>query len=126
MWKVAGLSYQERMLIEQRVMREAKSLVTAYLLWLFVGSLGAHRFYIGRTGSAVTLMALFVLGWLTLALGVGVILLIVAGSWLLLDAFLIPRMISEQKDALREDLIRAALFFEQPAPKSPDEPLVAE
>lgn len=103
------------MLIEQKVTSEVKSVGVAYLLWLLGGSLGAHRFYIGRAGSAFTLMGLFILGWATLPYGVGLILLIVAGSWFFLDAFLIPGEISKQKDGLREDLIRGALFSERPA-----------
>ena len=120
MWNVAGLSDRERMLIEQKVTSEVKSVGVAYLLWLLGGSLGAHRFYIGRAGSAFTLMGLFLLGWATLPYGVGLILLIVVGSWLLLDAFLIPGAISKQKDDLREDLIRGALFSERPAPTPSD------
>ena len=121
MTNVAGSSVRERMLIEQKVMSEAKSVGVAYLLWLLGGSLGAHRFYIGRTGSAFTLMGLFILGWATLPYGVGLILLIVAGSWFFLDAFLIPGAISKQKDDLREDLIRGALFSERPAPTPSDQ-----
>jgi len=30
-----------------------KNLLAAYLLWFFLGIFGAHRFYLGRTGSAV-------------------------------------------------------------------------
>ncbi|MCC4297224.1 hypothetical protein [Aurantimonas coralicida] len=50
------------------------------------------------------------------------ILLIAAGAWLFLDAFLIPGAISKHKDDLREDLIRGALFSERPAPMPLDQP----
>ena len=66
-----GLSTQEQILIEQRVMNEAKSAGAAYLLWFFLGTLGAHRFYLGKTGSGVAQLLLFVLGWLTLGIFVG-------------------------------------------------------
>lgn len=32
---------------------EKKKMMIALLLCLFLGSLGAHRFYVGKTGSAV-------------------------------------------------------------------------
>lgn len=30
----------------------------AYILWFFLGGLGGHRFYLGKTGSAVGLLIL--------------------------------------------------------------------
>ncbi|MBP2236146.1 TM2 domain-containing membrane protein YozV [Sinorhizobium kostiense] len=56
------LSTAEQILIEQRVTNEAKSIGVAYLLWLFFGGLGAHRFYIGRIGSGLAILALMVVG----------------------------------------------------------------
>ena len=47
---------------------QKKSAVIAYLLWFFAGPVGAHRFYLGRTGSAVMLLILTVVCPLVLAL----------------------------------------------------------
>lgn len=92
-----GLSTQEQILIEQRVTNDAKSVAAAYLLWFFLGTLGAHRFYLGRTGTGVAQLLLLVVGWLTLAIVVGGVLLIALCIWWIIDAFLIQGMISEQK-----------------------------
>ena len=43
-----------------------KSFITALLLVLFLGGLGAHRFYVGKTGTGV--LYLFTLGLLVLEL----------------------------------------------------------
>lgn len=43
-----------------------KSYIVAYLLWFLLGLLGAHRFYVGRTGSGILYFftgAIFVIGW---------------------------------------------------------------
>ena len=50
-----------------------------YLLWFFLGVFSAHRFYLGKTGTA--LLQMFTLGGL--------------GVWLLIDVFLIPSMVRE-------------------------------
>jgi TM2 domain-containing membrane protein YozV len=97
------------MLIEQRVTNEAKSTGAAYLLWFFLGTLGAHRFYLGRTGTAVTQLLMTIIGWLTVVLVVGIFILIAVGIWLLVDAFLIPGMIRDKQDEIRRRLERAAI-----------------
>jgi len=62
-----------------------KSTGAAYLLWFFLGSFGAHRFYLGRVGTGVAQLMLLLLGWLPLFLGWAVL-----GAWWVVDAFLIP------------------------------------
>lgn len=66
--------------------RNEKSKAVAYLLWFFFGAFSAHRFYAGKTKSAVVrLIMLFVpfIGWAILTL-----------LWLI-DLFLIPDMVNE-------------------------------
>lgn len=76
-----------------------KSAGISYALWLFVGMLGAHRFYNDRPASAVLLIALTLLGFVT---GVTFIL---AALWVLVDAFLIPGWIKQHNVALAERLM---------------------
>lgn len=99
-----ALSTQEQMLVEQRVANEAKSAGVAYLLLIFFGGFGAHRFYLGKTGSAIAMLIMFILGWLTLALVVGAALLVIVGLWCLVDLFLIPGIIQQHKDGVRQKL----------------------
>src|SRR5579875_3694077 len=78
-------------LIEQRVTNESPSPVVAYLLWFFLGFVSAHRFYLGRPGSAILqILSYFVL--------IGLV-------WWVIDAFLIPSMIREKQSAIRANLI---------------------
>jgi TM2 domain-containing membrane protein YozV len=47
---------------------QQKSVGIAYLLWFFLGVVGAHQFYLGKTGRAISYI--FTLGWL----GVGLVI----------------------------------------------------
>lgn len=55
-----------------------KSTGVAYLLWLFLGLLGGHRFYLRQTGTGILWLftgGLFLVGWIV-------------------DAFLIPSIVN--------------------------------
>ncbi|THF50934.1 TM2 domain-containing protein [Allorhizobium terrae] len=105
-----AVSTEQQILIEQRVTNEAKSIGASYLLWFFVGYLGGHRFYLGRKGSAIAMMLLSIFGVILSVVGIGFILLIVVGVWALVDAFLIPGMVAEQKNKVRNDLLQQAML----------------
>lgn len=66
-----------------------KSAVAAYLLWFFLGSFGAHRFYMGRTGSAFGMLGLLVASCVLSVFAIGLIGFPILGIWWLVDAFLI-------------------------------------
>lgn len=100
------LTTEQMTLVETRVTNDAKSMGVAYILALFLGGFGAHRFYLGRTGSAVAQLVLFILGWLTLGLFVGAFFLLIVGIWVIVDLFLIPGMITSDKAALRDRIAR--------------------
>ncbi len=72
-----------------------KSLVVAYLLWIFVGWLGLHRIYLGRVLSGIAQLLLWLCCALltVLTLGVGHVLFLVPAIWLLIDALLIPGIV---------------------------------
>lgn len=71
-----------------------KSLGVAYVLWFFLGLLGAHNFYLKRTGVAVA----------QLILSITVYGLIVTVVWVIIDAFLIPGWVRNQNNLLAVQL----------------------
>lgn len=83
---------------------QKKSLGVAYLLWFFLGTLGAHRFYVGRTVTAIVQLLTTLVGACTVALGVGFFLLACVGLWVLLDAFLLPGIVRGYNVALANRL----------------------
>jgi len=71
-----------------------KTPVIAYLLWFFLGMLGAHNFYLKRTGVAVA----------QLIVTITVVGAIVTLLWIIVDAFLIPGWIRNQNNLLAAQL----------------------
>ncbi len=66
-----------------------KSRLATLLLAWFLGTLGLHRFYIGKFGSGVLLLILGILGWSTTWLfGLGYLFLVAAGIWVVIDFIL--------------------------------------
>jgi TM2 domain-containing membrane protein YozV len=108
-----ALNTQEQILIEQRVANEAKSTGAAYLLWFFLGGFAGHRFYLGRTGSAVAMLLLTLTGVITAVIGIGFVILLGVGIWILVDAFLIPGMVQQQKNDVRRQLTQDALIHQR-------------
>lgn len=88
------LGDSQRMLIEQRIANDKPSAGVAYLLCIFFGALGAHRFYLGRKGSAIAMLLI-----------VSVIGLAITAVWALIDLFLIPSMIKEKVENMRQRMI---------------------
>ena len=97
---VAQLTY-----VESRLANERKSAGLSYLLWFFLGALGGHNFYLGRTTIAVIQLILTILGIITSFIGIGFLFLGIVGLWALVDAFLIPGVIREDLERKRQALI---------------------
>ena len=62
-----------------------KSRLATTLLAFFLGIFGGHRFYVGKTGTAIVMLVLSIIGFATLWLLVGTIVLIAVGIWALVD-----------------------------------------
>lgn len=93
------LNTQDKILIEQRITNEKPSVGVAYLLLLVLWPFGAHRFYLGRVGSAVVM----------LLLSLTVVGLVLTALWAFIDLFLIPGIIQEKVEDIRQRLTTEAM-----------------
>lgn len=83
-----------------------RSVLVAYLLWFFLGYFGVHRFYLGRVGSGLAMLALFGLSWALTFLLVGYAGLLLIGLWWLIDLLLIPGMTARYNQRVIEGIRR--------------------
>ncbi|MHC5002590.1 MAG: TM2 domain-containing protein [Planctomycetota bacterium] len=96
----------------------AKSPAVAYLLWFFLGSFGAHRFYMGRNGSGLGMAGLFVGSIVGSVFLIGLIGFPILFGWWLVDAYLISKWLNPNANA---DSSGTMTFEQQPA--AGDEPV---
>ena len=81
-----------------------KSAGLAYLLWFFLGMFGAHRFYLGHTGTGAAILVLTIASILLSAVVVGLVLIVIPAVWVLVDALLIPGMVRAHNNNLAVNL----------------------
>lgn len=79
-----------------------KSSGICYLLWFFLGGFGAHRFYLGRTRSAIAMLVISIVSWILIFVAIGALGFIVIGIWWIVDAFLIPGIVRDNNQALQQ------------------------
>lgn len=94
------LDTRELMLLESEVRAYGKDMTVAYILWFFLGVFGAHRFYMGKTGSAIAQLILtltFVGSFIT-------------AIWWFVDAFLLHTMVKERNDYVESSIIDQILI----------------
>jgi TM2 domain-containing membrane protein YozV len=98
-----GVEYKENTRPEQQVLivKQEKSMGLSYILLIFLGQLGIHRFYLGRIGTGVTQLLLCLLGWATAWIFIGFIPLGILWTWLFIDLFLTAGMVRASNAELR-------------------------
>ena len=69
--------------------------------WFFLGQFGAHRFYLGKAGSAVAMLLIFLISIPLVFVFVGYLGFFTVFVWWIVDAFLIPGWIRTHNDLAR-------------------------
>lgn len=89
------LDTRELLLLQSEVQTHGKDMTVAYVLWFFLGILGAHRFYMGKSGTAV----------LQLILTLTFFGAIISGIWWLIDVLLVHSWVKEHNWFLENRII---------------------
>ncbi len=77
-----------------------KSVVVAYIIWFFLGGLGAHRMYAGRWTSAIIMLGIALVSAVLWLVALGWLTSWIIGLWWLIDVLLIPGMIRDYNNRL--------------------------
>ncbi|MDF2960242.1 MAG: hypothetical protein K0S39_1977 [Paenibacillus sp.] len=89
------LDTRELLLLDAEVKRKGKNMAIAYILWYFLGILGAHQFYTGRTA----------IGVIQLVLSLTVLGLFVTVVWWIVDAFLLYNWVNQRNVAVESEVL---------------------
>ncbi|MED0739031.1 TM2 domain-containing protein [Aneurinibacillus thermoaerophilus] len=91
------LNTEQQLMINAEFEKRKKSKGIAYILWLFLGSLGGHRFYAGDIGLGIGMIIVWVLGWF--------IFFIPTIIWAIIDLFLIGKRIDQLNEQIEAEII---------------------
>ena len=80
--------------------KQRKSKLVTWLLWLFLGGIGGHRYYLGHIGTAIAM---------TLTLG-GL------GIWALINAFFINSWVDRHNETVEKMLIAKIITLRETSP----------
>lgn len=120
------LSDKQLAIFNAEMQRQHRSTGIGYLLLIFLGVLGAHKFYLGRVFAGIVYALLFIFGWAFMGAGgavalfgtsdevaagggmafLGSVLLVVLGLGLLWDLITLSSQIRSREKRLRQELLR--------------------
>ena len=114
------MTAQQLSVLSSEMEKHKKSTGLTYVFWFFLGTLGIHKFYIGKAGMGVIYLLLGVAAWISLAVGVAtgsdagigggilafIVLIAIVGIMLLIDLFTIGRQIRRTYENKELDIIR--------------------
>ncbi|BAU26419.1 TM2 domain-containing membrane protein YozV [Aneurinibacillus soli] len=92
-----GLTTEEQLLISGEFDNKKKSKTLAYLLWLFLGCWGAHRFYTGDVGLGVGMIVVWIISFFLLFIPIII--------WVIVDVFLIGKRVDELNNQIEAQII---------------------
>jgi TM2 domain-containing membrane protein YozV len=101
----ADLSERELALVESEMRSRSKSMLIAYVIWLFVGVLGGHRFYLGQRNAGIAYLVTFIIGLLLAFVLIGFLVLFILGLLVLIDGLRIPGWLTRINSTTEQQVI---------------------
>lgn len=94
------LKYLSKLPVEKRILYDqtCKNKWIAYLLLVFIGGIGAHRFYLGLAGSGVCILALTIISFLFPLAYIALVI------WLIIDLFYVNHYINTLRSNILQEL----------------------
>lgn len=107
------LSDREYQMLQAKLQEYNRSHGVAYLLWFFLGTLGVHKFYIGKAGMGVLYIGLLIVSSIGFVATFGDVENVVwwvfpggaLGAMLIYDLFSIPSQINKVKEGKKAKII---------------------
>ncbi len=119
-----SLSDKDLLIFNAELQRRSKSTALAYVLWLLLGGVGVHNFYMGKVYWGLLYLVLGAFGWVFFLAGLvagglasgatdgsagtailGILALGLLGLLLLWDLFTIPRQIAVREEGIKQELL---------------------
>lgn len=88
------MTTEQLLVLQSEVELKKKSKAIMYILWVFLGVTGAHRFYLGDFVRGIFMLCTF--GGL--------------GFWALIDVFFIGRRLAEKTRRMEDDMAREMAY----------------
>ncbi|QDX92831.1 hypothetical protein C2W64_00426 [Brevibacillus laterosporus] len=93
-----NLTTDQQLMVNAEFDKRKRSKGIAYLLWIFLGTIGGHRFYSGDTGIAIGMIAVWFISWFLLFVPIAI--------WIIIDVFLIGKRIDKLNEQLEITIIQ--------------------
>lgn len=90
------LTTEQLLVVSSELENKRKNKTPAWLLWVFTGGVGGHRYYMGDIGYAV---AMTLCNWMTL------------GLWGLIDAFFINKRLKIKNQEIESKIIEDVKLY---------------
>ncbi len=128
------LTEKQLTILESEMQKKSKNLVLAYVLLIFLGGLGIHKFYLGKTKQGIKYLVLGLVSWILLfggffwgAIGygvggegaglatwgfttvIGLICSLILSCFLLYDLFTLPSQTNDVNEEIENEVITQLL-----------------
>ncbi|MED1952182.1 TM2 domain-containing protein [Brevibacillus centrosporus] len=100
-----GLTTDQQLIVNSEFEKKKKSKAVAYLLWIFLGSLGGHRFYFGDIGIGIGMIIVWIVSWFLMFIPIAI--------WVLIDVFFVSKRVEQLNERIEANIINQVKSLHQ-------------